>query len=80
MKNSVAAMRREVAPQTLDDPEERKQGESERAPVDERGRALVRKDGEEGPGDGDAARKVTFSAREGVCRRSCLKEEPVDAN
>ena len=44
--------------------------------MDEGGAALVREDGPERPGNGDAGREVTFRRGERVRRGCSLKEEP----
>ena len=76
MEDTVATVAGEVTPQALDNPEERQQRECERTPVNEKGRALVLEDGEQRPGDGDAACKITFGAGECIRCGGCLKEEP----
>ena len=48
------------ADRSLDDPDEREDGERERGPVDERGVALAREDGPERPRDGDARGQVAL--------------------
>lgn len=75
MEDASAAVGRECAIQALRDPEQAEDGESEGAPVDERAGALVLEDGEEGPGDGDAAGKIALGRGERVRRGGRLKEE-----
>ena len=61
---------------SLDDPDEREDGEGERAPVDERGVTLTSEDGPERPGDGNACGEVALGGRERVGRSGSLEEEP----
>ena len=75
MKDARAARLVEVSKQTLHDPEQAQNSERERAPVDEPARALVREDGEEGPGDGDGAGEVAFWGRESVGGGCSFEEE-----
>lgn len=59
----------------LANPEEGEDGESQGRPVNERVAGLVRKDGPEGPGDGEARGKVTLGRGEGVGHSGGLEEE-----
>ena len=64
---------------SLDDPNEREDGEGECAPVDERGVTLTSEDGPERPGDGNAGGEITLGRGERVRRSGCLQEEPTSS-
>lgn len=64
--SATATMRGEVAVQRFDDPDGRKDGESESRPVNKVGRGLLMVNGKQRPGDGDGASNVTFGRRERV--------------
>jgi len=65
----------EEAEESLADPEDGDDGECQSGPVDECGRPLVVKHGEEAPGDSDAAGEVSLGGRERVGGRGGLEEE-----
>ena len=78
VKDARGARLREVAVQTLHNPEQAQNSERKRAPVDEATRTLVREDGEESPCDGNGARKVTLRRGEGICGGGRLEEEEAE--
>jgi len=64
----------------LKDPNQCKNGECKRRPVDESGVALMGEDGPERPSNCDGSRKISFRRREGVGGSSTLEEEQGEEN
>jgi len=75
MQHAGAPARHDQAIQALQYPEERKQGECERAPMNERTRGLVSEDGEQRPRDRNRPCKVSLSRGERVRGGRSLQEE-----
>lgn len=75
MQHTSAPTRRDQTVQALQYPEERKQCECERGPVDECARRLVSKDGKQRPRDRDRPCKVALSSGERIRGGGSLQEE-----
>jgi len=73
--DSTGAVLGEEAVEGFADPEDGEDAEGKGRPVNERRGALMIKDTEDGPGNGDATGKISFGGGESVGGRSGLKEQ-----
>lgn len=78
VKDARGACLREMTKEALHNPEQAQNRERKRAPMDESTRTLVRENGEERPGNGNRACKISLRCGEGVRGGGRLEEEKTE--